>query len=266
MTRTEYERLPGITATAIKAGRLSMKHMHRAMLRERDSADDTPALRWGRLAHLAILEPLRLPDAVAVFSGDKRGRAWTDAKAAAEQAGKTIVTEAELADLRGMSDSAREDRHVRSVVAQIEHTEYILGWDEPDTYGPAKARLDGWGKNCVAEYKTCRSINKRSFFASAYNLGYELQLGWYWHGAGEPEHVYVVAQESEAPHSCAVYVVPPVILVSAYERAAAIASQYRACVYAQEWPGPFDEIMRYELPAWASGGEWVVGGDEAEPV
>ena len=55
MTYEEYAELPGINATSIKAGVKSMLHMHHCMTG--GGHKETPALRWGKLVHLAVLEP-----------------------------------------------------------------------------------------------------------------------------------------------------------------------------------------------------------------
>jgi hypothetical protein len=69
MTRECKEQQP-IRATAIKAARIgndavSMAHMRLAMTAQRE---DTPAMRWGRLVHMAVLEGRKFL-ALPVWSG-----------------------------------------------------------------------------------------------------------------------------------------------------------------------------------------------------
>lgn len=253
MTLAEYNALPAISASAIKRGRLSMAHMRHEMLRPRDGADgDTPALRFGRLAHAALFEPVRFAVMIAVWGGArKQGGLWDGFKAANE--GKELVTRAELDRLQAMQEAARADLRVRSLLGQASRFEHAVAWQD-DRAGACKCRADACGDGLLIEYKTAARIESRSWLRSAETLGYPLQLGWYWHGLGEPGNVWVICQESVPPYCCATYQVPAALLVQAYGEAAEIAALYRACEVCGVFPGPYPDILIYERPTWAADG------------
>jgi hypothetical protein len=189
MTEQEYGALPGITASAIKAGRTSMRHMRHAMTRARGEAG-SPAMRWGTLAHMAILEPQRFLYGAAVWSGARRaGRewdAWQDANA-----GKTHVTQDELDQLQAMQQAIRRNKDAARLIADCDAFERPIQWDGGDGIGPCKARIDGCGGGYMGatgacgglliEYKTCREIGKdgSKFVRAAEGMGYSHQLAWY---------------------------------------------------------------------------------------
>jgi hypothetical protein len=260
-THAEYDSLPGITASAIKAGRVSMRHMRQEMLRVRDGSDATPAMRWGTLAHCIVLEPQLFDVAVTIYDGTKRGNAWEAEKAMAEGMGRIIITSAERDRLAAMRDAANSDRHFRFVRETVSAFEVTETWTDP-LYGAAKARVDGLGSDALLEYKTARTIDKHAFMGACERLGYHLQLAWYWHGCGRPAHVWCVAQESEPPYCVGCFEGPFGTLEKAYQEAADIARMYRACEAAQSFPGIYDGPQVYERPAWATGEEWTV--DEQE--
>lgn len=246
-----------LRATAIKAGRISMAHMRLAMTTPRDTAPETPAMRWGKLVHLAVLEPDTFAK-VPHYPGAKRaGKAWDEFASLVRSGPYTMGDEREtLKDIRAAC--ARQlDR-----LPRIASTEVTIEWCDAMQYGNAMARVDalfdggGW-----LELKTARSIAPRPFLSQAESLGYLLQLGWYDFGAkmlhmtGER---WVLAVESAPPYATAIYHVAPHLLAHGYEQCVEIARRYRACEAVGSFPGPFDDVtLEFERPAWADGGSEV---------
>jgi hypothetical protein len=242
-----------IRATWIKAGMRSMAHMRLAATTGRE---DTPAMRWGRLVHMAVLEPLKLAAMPRWDGGRRAGKAWDEFNATL--AGREHLTADDLDALAPITEAA--SRALRTL-PRIEATEVALEWSDA-VYGPASARLDavltggGW-----LEVKTAADIEVARFAASAYRLGYHLQLGWYGHGArlaGYVGPVWVLAIESKPPHTTALLSVSDAILAKGYEQAEEIARAYRACEATDCYPGPHDgQTLPYELPTWAEEGATV---------
>jgi len=243
-----------LRATAIKAGRLSMAHMHLALTEERE---DTPAMRWGRLIHLAILEPVKLARLPQWEGGKRAGKAW-DAFVE-ESGGGEYLMPGELGKLETIT---AETRRPLATMPPIVQTEVTVNWADPiclDCTARIDALLKGGG---FLELKSSKSIQKDAFLSNAYKLGYHLQLGWYHHGLEVTERagqVRVLLVESVKPYKCACYDVSPELLRKGYEQAQAIAAAYRACESVNQFPGPYDDVtLQYELPAYA------LGGDNAE--
>lgn len=262
-----------IRATAIKAGRLSMLHMRHALTVQRH---DTPAMRWGRLVHMAVLQPielLRLPrwEGYEDRNGDqcyaKRGDAW--AQFCASLGNRDYISADEIEPLERITDAASKalDRLPRIVDAEVK-----IEWTDR-LYGAAVCRVDALlAGGAWLEVKTTGNIEKRAFMSQCERLGYPLQMGWYAHGlaqradGGQVGPCWLLAIESDQPHATAIYSVPDPILRAGYEEAEAIARHYRACEAAGVWPGPYDDgAGDYERPGWAVGGdEWSMdekGGD-----
>ena len=250
MSDQSYNTIPGITASSLKAGRLSMAHMRFQMLRPRDSGGETPAMRMGTLAHMALLEPLRCVSECVIFCGNKtkQPKEWKEFKA--ENKGRQIVTRAEMDMLTGMSKASKADKSVRRALADVKETEKAITWNDKN-YGVAKARLDGFGVGTLLEYKTTKNIERAAFMRQCEGLGYHIQLGWYWHGCGRPADVFMVAQEKTEPYCCGVFRVPHVTLELAYEEADSLARKYRICEGLNVFPGPYDSIVDYERPGYA---------------
>jgi hypothetical protein len=255
---TECKEQQPIRATAIKAARIgndavSMAHMRLAMTAQRE---DTPAMRWGRLVHMAVLEGRKFL-ALPVWSGGKRvGAAWNEFKAAVGDGEHVTADERdEIAPM--MERTERAMAGLPSIVA----TEVAMHWSDP-VYGRAQARIDALCTGgAMVEVKTTGKIDKRRFAAQSYDLGYHLQLGWYDHALradGKKGGRYVLAIESKTPFTTAVFQVADGLIERGYEEAEKIARQYRACEACGIFPGPYDDcVMPFELPEWADGGDKV---------
>ncbi len=256
MTETDYRALPGLTSTDLKAGAVSMRHMRASVKGE--LRKESPALTWGATVHAAILEPERFWQGVATWQGvAKRGKEWTDFKAANE--GQTILDAEETAGLERLIDSVYSNPDAARLIEGSEHE--VLRQFESPPYGLGKARLDGLADRYFIELKTTRAIEKFRFSSQFAGLGYDIQVGWY--AIPVPGRLcYVIAAESAPPFDCIVYQVPSDVLRAGQERAVEIAARYRASEAAGIFNG-VDEgagIVEFVPPAWAGGkGEWTVG-------
>lgn len=263
MTEQEYGALPGITASAIKAGKTSMAHMRMVMQRPRTDDGATPAMRWGKLAHMAILEPDRFAVGTAVWSGGRRaGKVWEQWQE--DNIGKAQITEDERFQLLAMQSAVMRDSCAANLVRHCDAFEKVIQWDGVDGIGPCKARVDGCGSGYLnaagnlggklIEYKTCKELGKNAskFLRQAEGLGYPLQLAWYWRGLGRPEHVWCIAQESVEPYSVATIWVPAAVLEGALHEAETIAKTYRIIAELNGiFHGPAPDVVTWERPAWS---------------
>lgn len=262
MTEQEYGQMKGITASAIKAGKTSMAHMRMVMQRPRTDDGATPAMRWGKLAHMAILEPNRFAADTAVWTGGRRaGKEWEQWQD--QHAGKHQITQAEREQLVSMSLAVSMDSCAANLIRHCDSFEKAIEWDGGDGIGQCKARVDGCGAGYMGatgacgglliEYKTCKDLGKgaQKFLRGAESLGYPLQLAWYWRGLGRPEHVWCIAQESVDPYSIATIWVPADVLEGALHEAETIAKTYRIAEKNGIFHGPAPDVVTWERPAWS---------------
>jgi len=268
MTEQEYNQLPGLRASVIKAGMKSMKHMRWAAT---ETIEPTPAMRWGTLIHAAVLEPKRYAASRAIFAGDKRGKAWTEFKDV--NAPEWIVTQAENDELIAMQAAVLNNPDAARLLADGVAEEAL--WWTGDGYGKAKCRMDWYngGKHYWLDLKSTSRIDKRSFGTQCAQLGYDLQIGWYNEGfaclqAGAPD-VYIIAVESKPPFDVAVYQVPRQVIEYGRARSTDLARKYAACCAAGVWPGVQPDMMPLEMPEWwgmestnAPMAGWIVGENE----
>lgn len=213
-TFAEYQRLHGVHFSALKAMAVSPKHYRLAVEQERA---DTSALALGRLVHALILTPEIAPE-FAVWSGPKRGKAWTEANAQAVAEGKTIVRAEELERSYAMREAVFANPHARALLERGT-PEVTVTWEEPlavslaagaATEVDCRARLDWLGPLGLVEVKTTRrTLAPRSWGREVAAYAYHVQLAHYVAGLEangvEAAHAHWIVVESAPPYDVAVY-------------------------------------------------------------
>lgn len=249
MKYSEYAALPGLRASDITEGRLSMLHMHRSIT---NTKPDTDAMRWGRLVHAAILEPQEFRASVRTFDGRRAGKDWQEF--AAENDPEWIVKTSELVSMIEISESVHGHEFAHKLISRTQH-EASIQWDDV-AVGPCKARLDAYSPEIgLVEIKTTNAIEPRRFQSTFAKFGYHLQMGWHAHGVrvqdGRDPDCHMIVIESQPPYDVIVYHIPSGLVRDGYGQAYEIASKYRECERENRWPGVSDSTMEFELPLWA---------------
>lgn len=254
MPFADYQAAEGINASSIKAGVTSMLHMRSAMTK--GYKESTAAMQFGKLAHAAILEPLVLVRDCTVWDGgDKRGSDWKAFKA--ENGHKEIVSENELAKLNAVVSAVQANADAHRLITGSQH-EVSCFWED-ESYGLAKARLDGYFSGGIVEVKTLANISQRAMSNQFVNMGYDIQAGWYQHaamvcGLCMAKTVYMVYVESVEPFDVAVFTVPVRAITKGYETAEEIANRYRISEAEGLFLGVQDGAVRdLEMPAYYEG-------------
>lgn len=247
----QYRQIKAINATAIKAGAISMKHMHHVMTG--GAKEETAAMRWGKLVHKILLEPMEFERIVFVYAGaTRRGKDW-DAFAAVHDA-EWIVKTDELNELYTIKQAVYENFDAKRILESCT-PEVTLEWLDDDG-GDCKARLDGYSEQYgVVEVKTTSAIQNEAFGRQFVSMKYDLQCGFYSYGASkvmkrDKTPVTIIAIESEPPYDVAVYPVTSMVVGIGLSRALAIAKQYRACDVIGVYDGVSDGIQELLVPSW----------------
>lgn len=228
----KYLARPGINATALKAGALSMLHMREVMTGR--GKPDTPSLKWGRIVHRAVLEPDKWKDSFAVYDGRRAGKKWEAFEA--EHTGLEIVKPDQAAALEMLVDSVRSNADAARLLAGCT-PEVTVTW-QSERYGEAKARVDGLADDYSVEFKTTRAIKPESFERQCANLEYKIQLGWYSIGLGPRiKSQWVIAVENVRPFDCVVYRVDDQLIEVGRDKAIKLAERYRECERVRRFPG-----------------------------
>jgi hypothetical protein len=244
----EYKVAEGINASAIKAGRTSMLHMHHYI--NKPESETTPAMEWGSLAHLAVLEPDRLSDEVVTWDASKRTKAYKEFKA--ENEGKYILSREELSDLEAMIEAVHAHPEAGTILHDTQK-EVSLFWE--NNCGKCKARIDALDSSLICDLKTTSAIHPAKFQSQAWSLGYFEQMGWYAAGFesefGHMPDAYIIALESKAPFDVVVFELSGSALKYGRQEAEKVAKLYQitektGCAF----EGCCDQIQTLNVPEW----------------
>lgn len=258
---TEYRANPAISATAIKAGARSMKHMHHAMTCQREP---TAAMAWGTLVHAALF----LPDPFRVWLDRKAGKAWDAFEGDALAAGKIVVKPHELDKLQSLKESIAANQEAQDALHAGRTYEEPVLWVDP-VAGNSKALPDAYGSGVLVDLKTAAKIDERNFTLASWAMGYHLQLAWYRRGlrfTGKPvDRVGIVAVESAAPFDVCLYWFDPALLDFAEGECLRITTAYRLCEKSGIFPGAHPFARTLLQPAYADEQVQGVPDEELDP-
>lgn len=218
----------------------------------------SPAMRWGTLVHLAVLEP-HLLDAETVVAPDvdKRTKAGRDAWAELAASGREVITEAEAESLRDITAAVRSHPAAAALLAGETEIENSVYWEDAETgilcrARPDLIRCDG----IVVDLKTTMDAGQHDFSRAASNYRYHVQAAFYLDGLKacgvEVDSFAFIAVEKEAPYLVSVYAADDVFLAKGRQAYQADLATYKACLESNTWPGYSREIQPLSLPAWAT--------------
>lgn len=259
LSETEYNALPGLRSSAIRAVRDNpAKYRH-----AQDNPPAKPAKHFtlGSAVHAFVLEDGK--NVVRCDTDDwKITKANADARALRDEAhaeGKYPMNNKEYALALAIADSLRANRHVKRMLATAQRELTITGADLA-TFTPLKARLDliDVETRTIMDPKTCASAAPDDFPSHALRYGYHIQ---------DVQYVDLVAQatdtkpdewrflfalvEKDAPHLSRVTELDPDFIRRGWKDRREGITRYLECQRTGVWPGYPDEITSTPLPRWA---------------
>ena len=257
----EYAAIDAVNWSTLSAMRDSPLHYQHRIAQPRR---DTDALRAGRAAHTAVLEPDRFALDCAVYQESKskgEGARLRWAAFQAANAGRTILDAEEYANCCAIRDAVRSHRVAQRYIA-TGRAEVSLVWTDPETKLRCKGRID-WLCDAIVDLKTARTIDGRQFFAAAARYGYHVQLAHYAAGyqaiTGNCPPVKMIAVESAEPYDVAVFDLGAETLDAGAEEAKDLLHRVATSRRTGEWHGRYPDEEPFRLPAWATdGGEFEV--------
>ena len=244
---TYYEN-PAVNKSTLWWLRKSPAHFKWARTAE---TPDTPALRFGRAVHAAMLTPSAfkrdyavLPDGIdrRTKAGKEEYQAFLDASA-----GKEILTEDDAKTIKQMVKVCPK------AIYKGTKREKELYWTDPDTGVSCKGRLDAIRAGKVIDYKTTTDASTDGFAKEAIRYGYDLQAAMYLeaakqNGYGDCEF-WFVAQEKSEPYAVNIIKAGDAFLDRGRWLMLDLLGKYKECAEKNEWPGyGTNELI---IPEWA---------------
>jgi hypothetical protein len=263
--REEYDRSPRINFSKLKLFARSPAHYRHALLAKQEEKD-TDAMKMGRAVHLAIFEPARFQDAVAVWDGGRRaGKEWDTFKAANQ--GRELLKSEEYEQVLEMQTAARADPGAAKYLAGGA-AELTVLWthvvkqiaEAPGYTAQMKGRLDFVADiGAIVDLKTGRDISEEKFAKQAWELHYAAQAAMYVDGykavTGRELPYVIFALENKAPYVPQVYRVERARLKEGRELYRDWLDRLNHCRLTNRYPGYWDGELELGLPRWALGAD-----------
>lgn len=257
--RAAYDAIEAVNWSTLKIIGRSPLHFRHAKQKARK---DTAALRRGRLAHLAVLEPDAFRRTVVLWDGGRKaGKAW-DAFVEANE-GREILSADENDEIQLLAAMVRSEpaarKHLVSGSAEVT-AQWTRDVKLPDGSAtvrvPCKGRLDFVSSSgVIVDLKTTRDASPDGFGREVWRYGYHTQAAWYVDGyaaaTGSTLPAVLIAVEAEAPHVVAVYRIPDDILQMGREHYESLLARYAECAREDRWPGYFIGESELTLPRYA---------------
>ncbi len=245
ISRADYEALPGINWSVLKAGHERLGAHILAKL----SAEsvDKPAFKFGRAFHQKVLQP------------DIYSQSWEFVT------GKTTtkpgcLTESDHGKICHMAEA------FEALGATVSMQETALTW----TYGgvACKGMIDGLFDGYLGDLKSCQDASPQAFAPECYRYLYHGQCAWYCEGLRKNDIAIkgarIIAIEKEPPYASADYILADRWLEMGTELIDALLEAYISSM-ADDTPPSYGQ-RRLEVPEWADRGtlDLLIDGESVE--
>ena len=249
----DYHASPGVSVSRLKL-------FKEAPAKVRVPRADRPALRFGRLGHLAILQPHLLEDRYHVVDLERisaREKATKDAMAAA--GGRELVKRADWDTARAMRDAIQAHPTLREWFGAPEDltVESSFYWTDPVTGLLCRGRADGIRRSwrvCL-DLKCVEDASPEGFAKTVGSYDYHMQDAHYRAGIaatwGELDRFYFIAIEKEPPFLAGIYELMPQAQELGRLEVMANLEGWARCEASGIWPGYSEEPEPLDLPGWA---------------
>lgn len=261
-----YAAHPGVSASVLKEILRSPQHYY---WRKTNPSSETPAKRFGKLLHMAVLEPDEYNRRFVVepeFIGyTKDGRPSARSGEAQEKkkewyanlaADVVVVKQDERDRILVMRDRLMSHDLTKNLFAAGGAREATITWIDEETGIECKARPDFVSSTGVCvNLKTTRDARESSFRNDIVKYGYNFSAAHYCAGgraasAYRPDGYLFVAIESEPPHGIMVYSGEVSVLWTGDHEYRKALKVLEGCLKTGVYPGYPTACKRIEVPEW----------------
>jgi len=252
ISNADYHADPAISASQLKTVMQSPYHYwSRYLDPDRVAMVPTAAMRFGSLAHCAVLEPDELSKRYQL-APDRRTKEGKAAVTEMAAAGIEAVSETDLAQALQIADAVRSNSTAAMLLSNGA-AEQSFWFDDIPTGLRCKCRPDWLSADgaTIVDLKTCVDASPAGFAKSVAQWSYQVQSAHYLCGTLATRFIFV-AVEKTAPYAIGVYELDTEALVHGSIARHNAMQRIQDCRAINEWPGYTDGgIETIQLPGWA---------------
>lgn len=199
--------------------------------------DPTRAMKIGSAVHARVLG-----GDYVIFEGDRRGKAWTEFKAAND--GALILTTPEHESASRIAGAVMGNALAMSVLEPAALREHEILWDFAGR--KCASHLDALAANrYVVELKVTNCAEPQRFTRQAQHMGYIAQCAFYAEAA-KVDCAYIIAVEDQRPWPVTVMRLSPRALSDGLKQCRAWMERLLACEAEDAWPGYCQSIVELD--------------------
>ena len=164
------------------------------------------------------------------------------------------LTDSELNQVISLAKAIRENPLAKGAFSQKGKSEVSLFWQDEETGIWLKCRPDWLPDNHVniPDYKTCQSVNPKTFYYDFIKYGYHVQSAMYQEGiravfGDEVESFFFVAQEKEPPYISQVYLCDSSITLYGLKAMRNGIEKYIECKEKGVWETYSDRVIQMSI-------------------
>lgn len=229
----DYKDIKAVNKSTLWELRKSPAHYFWAVTHE---TPDTPAMKFGRAIHKAILEPRSFYDEYAIVPKvDRRTKEGKEewSRFLSENEGRELITTEDRDLIKAMYAMFKESGGCEYIKGEHEK---VVTWTDPETGVPCKGRLDVLGDGFVADYKTASDASTRAFTREALRYGYDLQAAMYLTATGL-KTFYFLVQEKTEPYAINIIKAGDAFIERGLWIMRDLLTLYKECSETNCWPG-----------------------------
>ena len=243
----DYTRLPGLSKSALDWFRKSPAH-YRDFIQGRLVREDTDPLKFGRIAHAAILEG-RTDWVLSPYDNyrTKEAREWRDSQTL------PVITQAQADDIAEWVELVRSEPLAADLLKGV-LCEVSMFADDAGLR--VKGRADAVGSDYFVDLKTVQDASPSGFARTIFEYGWHRQAAWYLRISEllgrKQQRFYFIAVEKSTPARINVVELNTGAIELGREDNDRDMVRLRSCISRDEWPGYCGgEIQQIDVPAWA---------------
>ncbi len=217
----------------------------------------TDEMTIGSATHLAVLQPELAAKTLKQGPATRRGKAWAEAKEAAEAEGLLLLTENDFAQVEAMRDAVWRTPEAASLLTGANAKyEQAAFWNFDGEKCKCKVDMVNPDTNTIVDLKTSVDASPRGFANSVAKYGYHQQAASYKFGYGEASdkaihHFIFLVVEKSPPFCLAIYELDAPSTSEGWSSYLAAIEMHKKCRANQHFHGYAQEKVLLQLPAWA---------------
>jgi hypothetical protein len=222
----DYYKIPRLSNSGMGALAKSPAHYQTYL----NTEFDTPAMRFGRLVHTAILEPHLLN--IVGFDDDRRTKEGKAEYAALTESGKEPVSVEEYNSIMRMRDGVLATGLIEG------DFEVPLLWTDEETGAECKGKADIITVDMILDIKTTQDASDFAYSVRKYD--YDRQAAFYLDGAKScgfnPIGFGWIVVEKTAPYGVKVFSASQMTIETGRAKYHPLCALYAQCCFTGEWP------------------------------